>query len=485
MPPTVVVGLDGATFDLIGPWMERGDLPALRRIVDGGIHGELQSVLPPVTSPNWKAYATGKNPGKLGIYWWQNVDVRNRRVYLPRERYHEQTEYWEILAEQDRVGVINVPTTYPPKDVGEFLIAGPPDGHNEGYATPPSLERRLNEEFDYRVRKRGMLHDGNPEAYEEVLDLIDLRFRVARQLFEEYDLSFLQVTTFYLNSLHHHLWDGADTKRGWEIVDDHLSALLDADVDLVLMSDHGHAPIETVFNVNAWLERQGYLQYDSAVADTLYSAGINADRLKRVLIRADDVVPITDLRGVAERFAPQWFLNRLPNESGELGGSKHEAIDWDASVAVGSAQGPVYLIVDPESPRYERVREELMEAFGSLRDPLGRPVASAVHRGEEVYHGPYVESGPDIVIEKSDHVNVREGLGSDEVFPTVDPNWSGVNTRRGIFAAIGPSFRTGTVDDLSILDLAPTLLSLRGAPVPDDMDGRVRTSLFADSVEAP
>lgn len=52
MPKTVVVGLDGATLDLIRPWVTQGELPAVRRILDQGVYGDLESVLPPVTSPN-------------------------------------------------------------------------------------------------------------------------------------------------------------------------------------------------------------------------------------------------------------------------------------------------------------------------------------------------------------------------------------------------------------------------------------------------
>lgn len=479
MPKTVVVGLDGATLDLIRPWITQGELPAVRQILDEGVYGDLESVLPPVTSPNWKAYSTGKNPGKLGVFWWRNVDVENRRVYLPQERYHEHTEYWEILAERERVGVVNVPTTYPPKADVDVLISGPPDGRNQDYTAPPELQERLEREFDYRVTKRGMLHDGDAEAYEEVLDLIDLRFRVAKQLVDDYDLSFLHVTTFYLNSLHHHLWDGEYTKRGWKIVDDHLAEFLDAGHDLVLMSDHGHAPIEEVFNINVWLEENGYLTYDSTIADTLHTAGINADRLKRILVHADRLVPIDDLRGQAEALAPQWVLNRLPDEDGELGGSKHEIVDWDETDAIASAQGPVYLTMGREDPRYEQLREELIAAFEALTGPDGRPIANAVYRSEEEYSGAYLEEGPDIVIDKAKHVNIREGLGASDVFPESDPSWSGVNKREGLFAAIGPSFRSGTIDDLSILDLAPTLLHLHERPIPEDMDGQVRRSVFA------
>lgn len=479
MPRTVVVGLDGATRRLIQPWIDAGELPTLKRVFEQGVSGDLQSVLPPVTSPNWKAYATGKNPGKIGVFWWQNIDVDNRRSHLPAERYHTNDEYWELLADDYRVGVVNVPTTYPPKSVGEFLIAGPPDAANTGYGYPESLESRLNEEFDYQVRKETHLKTGDDVAFEEVLDLIDLRFRVAKRLADESDLEFLQVTTFYLNSLHHHLWNADYVKQGWQVVDDHLAEFLEGGDNLVLMSDHGHSEIETVWYINNWLAREGYLTYESEVAEGFHKLGINSDRLKRIVSRANRRLSNVDLEARLTDLTPDWLLDRLPNESGELGGTKHDIIDWESTAAIASAQGPVYLTADPGSQQYTEIRTDLMERFAELTGPDGRPLAREVLPKETVYEGPYVDEAPDIVIDKAPHVNIRENLGGERVFAEADDSWNGVNRREGMFAAVGPAFTEGEVEGLSILDLAPTLLHMHGQPVPREMDGEVRQDIFA------
>ena len=64
----LIIGIDGATFDLIRPWSDEGYLPNLKRLADGGVHGELASTLPPVTSPAWPTFMTGCNPGKHGVF---------------------------------------------------------------------------------------------------------------------------------------------------------------------------------------------------------------------------------------------------------------------------------------------------------------------------------------------------------------------------------------------------------------------------------
>jgi predicted AlkP superfamily phosphohydrolase/phosphomutase len=477
--PTVVLGLDGAGFELIEPWLEAGKLPNIKRAVDTGVRGDLQSVLPPVTSPNWKAYATGKNPGKIGIYWWENIDVEGQRVYYPNERKHQNTEFWEYLATSGGAGVVGVPTTYPPKTLDGFVIAGAPDGMNHGYAAPGELEQRLEREFDYRVLKETRLADDVDGAAAEIHDLIDLRFRVAKQLQEEYDVEFLQVTTFYLNSLHHFLWDHEHTLKGWKIIDEHLESFLDDGWNVVLMSDHGSTEIRTVFHINTWLERKGYLKADTGLAEVVHRVGINTDRLFRL-------AQTLGLERTAKRLAPKWLLKYIPSESGELEREgKEGTMDWDRTDVVASGQGPVYITVDRDSPRYEQLRSELIDELTGLRDPSGNPVASAVHRGEDIYHGPYLDEAPDLVIEQAAGVHIPGNVGRNEVFShPSDDVWRGENKRSGLFVATGPAFAPGEVADISILDLAPTLLHLHGHQIPDDMDGTVRKEVFATGSDA-
>jgi arylsulfatase A-like enzyme len=56
----------------------------------------------------------------------------------------------------------------------------------------------------------------------------------------------------------------------------------------------------------------------------------------------------------------------------------------------------------------------------------------------------------------------------------------GRHRRYGILLALGPGVSAGPIDGATIVDVAPTALHAMGLPVPDDMDGRVLTELFAD-----
>jgi predicted AlkP superfamily phosphohydrolase/phosphomutase len=119
---TLVLGLDGASFELLGPWMEEGALPNLQRLAERGVAEDMQSCLPPVTCPNWQCYATGTNPGKLGVFWWEAVDreaseVRNTSGAGQFDGRH----YWTLL--DGDAAVVNLPTSYPPPEIDELPAA--------------------------------------------------------------------------------------------------------------------------------------------------------------------------------------------------------------------------------------------------------------------------------------------------------------------------------------------------------------------------
>ena len=70
----LVIGLDGATWDLIGPWADSGELPLFKKLRDEGAWGPLRSVTPNLTPPGWTTAFTGVNPGKHGVFDFFSLD---------------------------------------------------------------------------------------------------------------------------------------------------------------------------------------------------------------------------------------------------------------------------------------------------------------------------------------------------------------------------------------------------------------------------
>ena len=471
----VVLGLDGACFELINPWLKNGSLPNLRKLVKDGVSGPLESWPPPVTCPSWKCYSTGLNPGKLGVYWWQIVDVRRRRISIPSSRSFRGKEIWDYLAEAGfSSGVLNMPTTYPPKPIKGFMVAGGPLSLEIGYAYPPWLEERLRQ-MGYRVhpKERISSREKAVEAFDELLELFEMRFKVAYRLAKEFQVNFLHLTIFYINTLHHFLWDHPLVKRAWQAIDELVGWVLSAwDVeDIIIISDHGSNPIKSVFAVNAWLKREGYLRFSSGrLKGVLAKLGLTRERLGPLLARLIGEKAVSRL---SSSTVPQALI---PSGIGE--------IDWASSKALGSGQGPLYLLgTERGSEEYEKLRDELIEKLEGLRDPrTGLKVIAKAHRAEELY-GSLFGPAPDIILEQSPGCHIEGSLAAEKPFGEPD-KWAAENAKYGLFIAHGPDFKKGLrVEGAKITDVAPTVLCLYGLRAPTYMDGHVLVEALAPKAQ--
>jgi predicted AlkP superfamily phosphohydrolase/phosphomutase len=480
MTRTFVAGLDGASWRLLDPWIEAGELPNLASLRGAGTWAESRSCLPPVTFPNWKCYSSGKGPGGFGVYWFERIDLADGRIEVVDGRDFRTAELWDYLNAAGRsAGVVNMPTMYPPREIDGVVVAGGPDAVegeyrsiSSGYTSPAALARELEDRFDYRVHPDPLLSSKEERGaeVEAILDLLDARFEVALHLLEERELDFVHVTLFYLNVLHHFFWNEDPTLRAWRLVDEWLGRLADLeDTDLVLVSDHGSAPTTTEFYVNEWLAENGYQARQRTVEDVLRPIGLDRENVLRIAKRAG----VVDL--LAER-VPERIQQLIPQRAGLKRGRKLEAIDLDRTKAVASAQGPIYV-----NPAFdvEAVQAELVADLRTVEDDDG-PLFTDVSRGDEVYTGPYVDEGPDVVVDQRPGVHVNDGIGGGTIRSKPD-RWAAENTRSGIFLAAGPSFDArGERDRISILDVAPTLLAAAGAGVPTDMRGDVLPILSAE-----
>ncbi|WP_254840510.1 alkaline phosphatase family protein [Natronomonas marina] len=479
---TVVLGLDGGSFELIQPWLDEGRLPNFSTLVTEGTAADMQSCLPPVTCPNWQCYATGTNPGKLGVFWWESVDRAAERIEnRSRSDDFDGVYFWRLL--EDEPAVINLPTSYPPSCTEGIHVAGGPGAEQTGYTYPDSLEAELEREYDYAVHPERMSllseEASDNECVDEIYELIDTRFDVLEDLLTDGEHEFVHVTVFYLNVLQHFYWDMDVVRRAWERIDERVGRLLSMEAleHLFVMSDHGANEIRTTVRINAWLAQNGYLQTRSSISDYLHAVGLTRERVRPVLARLE-------IEWLARRLLPERIQMYLPDEEGSVDKSaKESVVDWRRSQAVASGQGPLYVLADDPVER-KRIAAELVSDLEGLTDLSGAPVFDQVLRGEEVYIGEYVERGPDIVLDQAPGVHIEGKIGVEDVFGSPE-TWRGENKDTGLFVGYGPDIdASATLDGMHILDIAPTLLHLHGNAVPERMDGTVRRGLF-ESGSAP
>ncbi|WP_273836838.1 alkaline phosphatase family protein [Halococcus sp. PRR34] len=480
MTRTFVVGLDGASWRLLDPWIEAGELPNLADIRSESAWAESRSCLPPVTFPNWKCYSSGKDPGSFGVFWFERVDLANDTIVTVDRQDFQTAELWDYLNDAGHsTGVVNMPTMYPPRDLDGYLVCGGPstvEGEyrsiSSGYTSPTDLAEDIENRFDYQVHPDPLLSSNKErgEEVEAILSVLEQRFEVALHLFEEQNLDFMHVTLFYLNVLHHFFWDDKPTLRAWRLVDEWLGKLVELDnTNLVLVSDHGSAPTTTEFYINEWLAANGYQARRRTVEDILRTIGLDRETALDLAKRAG----VVDLLA---RTVPERFQQMVPQQAGAKRGRKLDAIDLSQTKAVASSQGPIYL-----NPVFdvEEIRENLIADLRTVTDDEGA-LFTSVHRGKDIYTDPYVADGPDIVIDQRPGVHVNDGIGGGTI-QTEPDRWAAENTPHGIFVAIGPDFNSsGEIEPINILDIAPTLLASNGVDIPTDMHGDVLPILTAE-----
>ncbi|MBX0285478.1 alkaline phosphatase family protein [Haloarcula salinisoli] len=463
MTETIVLGLDGANWALLEPWLDDGRLPNIQALKEEGVWTDMHSCFPPVTCPNWRCYSTGKNPGKLGVFWWETIDTDRRTLTTPDSRSFKSANYWDYLNENGQTaGIMNLPMTYPPFEVDEYMIAGGPGSEQDAYTHPPELGERLDTD-GYRLHPESpVTGKEDREEADGLVELIEQRLETFREQLEAEDVDVAHCTVFYINVLQHFFWRGEPTRRAWEVIDEQIGAIRDdhPDATLLLMSDHGCKDVDTVFYVNSWLESEGYLVTKTETADVFDRYGVNKKRLSKLAHNLG-------IHSLVTRLAPDRLTEQIPeDEEGFKREQKLEKVDWEQSSAVASGQGLVYVIDDdPDTVK------RLIDDLAALENDAGEPIARQVMRREEAYEGPYVEDAPEIVFDQRPGVHASGAIGSNPIFSDVG-HWEAENVRTGLFLADGPDVDATDLDGpISITDVAPTVLHSVDCSVPTDMDG--------------
>ena len=150
----LVIALAEATFDLIIPWMEQGELPALKKFFEEGTTGNLKSSIPMITPQIWGNIVTGKNPGLHGLFdfWQRGNDGKFKEINGSQVKVKT---IWKILSENGlNSGIVNIPFTYPPQKIKGFMISGEDaPGAHPSIAYPKKLYYEIVEKFGkYRLK---------------------------------------------------------------------------------------------------------------------------------------------------------------------------------------------------------------------------------------------------------------------------------------------------------------------------------------------
>ena len=480
MTKVLVIGLDGATWNLLEPWAKEGTLPTIKRLMGAGVWGKLESTIPFITFPAWKCYSTGKNPGKLGVFLFLKLDITNKKIVVHNARDFKSKEIWDYLGENGlKCGVINMPGTYPTKKINGFIVAGyPAEDHN--YTYPRSLETELKSKGYTIHPKIALDKDSFKKKITYIKDLFSSRFDLAK---EHKDSDFLHLTIFYIDDIQHFVWNDYHTvKEYWRHLDKEISEIIDDigdDCYVFLMSDHGFNKLNNTFFINNWLLKHGYI--------TLVQQNVKMHIAKH-LPESKTISRILDRLGLL------WIIKFIPTNIKKTAVKQRfdflHLIDWNATTAVGIGGGVGMLYINnkdklKDEQEYITLKEDLKKELENMRDPTTGDKPMDVFKREDVYKGPYVSEAPELIITPKSGYQIMEVLSdSGNIFGECPRGREAFHERYGIFLAYGPDIKKGVeIQDAKIYDLAPTILHIFGTPIPKDMDGRVLKEIFKEDSE--
>jgi predicted AlkP superfamily phosphohydrolase/phosphomutase len=500
----LVIGLDGASFNVLDALIDKGYLPNLAALIKGGSRANLETTFPPITAVAWSSFMTGKNPGKHGIFEFVRRDRNSKREMAVNASFRQGRTLWDMLGDAGkRVIVHNFPCTYPPRPVNGLLISDfmTPRGKRD-FAYPVSLLSELEEKFGpYRLHLSETYGSSGPEGVlNELNDELEYKARVTEYLMNEYEWDAFFQYFWGTDRIQHELWHIFDEdhprhnkeeaakyreqvyayfRRVDEIVGE-LIARAGQDAFVWVVSDHGFGPAHKYCSFNLWLLQERFLRLKSDALTRLkhlmFKLGITPEMAFKI-VRSLPLGGLRPARGVSTQAGASKLLSTVFLSFND--------VDWSRTVAFSKGNyGQIFINLEGREPNgsvsqseYDGVCNKIVERLKALRDPLnGQQWVGDVFRRDQIYKGPLVDEAPDIAFLPRDmrYLPLGNADFTSNKFMVDAFGISGCHRMHGVMIANGGPVLAGQkMPEAHIYDVAPTMLYLLGQDIPDDMDGRI------------
>jgi len=456
--------------------MRAGELPFLASVAARGARATAQSVYPAKTIPAWYSFATGRDPGELGVFGFMEPDGGPGLSHFV-QTFRPAEAFWDTLSRAGaKVGVLNLPigAGYP---VHGFILPG---FFSDSSATfPVGLRRDIESALGcpypselpvYRTPDRGRWMASATRA-------VELRAQSAAMLAARERPDLLFVLFRETDRIEHQMWNELarpvdaippDLRAFWRSVDTACAAIDRAFREgggaaaTFVVSDHGHGAIRSEFLTNRWLAEEGFLRFSSG--DRLDGRRL----LSKALLASQRYASGRWLsRPVAEalRHPRLAAVQRLLSGSTSFE-STAPRIDWRRSLAY-SYPVPEGIYLNRYNPdltpeRAAEVVRDLTHRLESYRD-----ARIEVLEPSTIYRGRNLDRAPALFI-RIDGMETEPWMDFryDRPLLRERPTFfygSGTHRMGGILLAAGDGVRplpAGT--SVGLTDLAPTILESMG-----------------------
>jgi len=495
-----IIGLDGGTWDILKPLMEEGVMPNLSKLVNEGTSGILKSTIPPVTAPAWASFQTGVNPGKHGIYEFNQYKPGSYRTFFVSSNNIKEETIWQRLSKhRKKIISVNVPLTYPPRKINGYMITGMlTPGIKSNFTYPPELAKEiLKIEKNYTIITTQQYFNvwGLEKFINKLIKTEKKRLKITRYLINKYEWDLAMVHFHSSDVLQHALYcyiDRKDTHFNidtynricsfYKSLDENLGDLLNnlpKTTLKIIISDHGFGPVYKTIYINNFLIEKGFIKLEE------FS-----------LFKKNLLIFMKFLRRMDRKYIRFLFS---PSKRAKLRGKVRldKIIDWSRTKSFminGWVYGNIYLNCIGREEKglinfgkeYDDLRIELSKLFLALKDPeTNKRIIKKVLKREEIYKGECLNNAPDLILIPEDGYEFSStfiGKSEDLIRKNkLKESHTGSHRREGICVFNGEFIKKGEIlKEAYIEDLFPTILYYFGINIPKYIDGKVLTSIFRE-----
>lgn len=512
----LLIGIDGATPDLVERLTSTGQMPNLRALMRHGVYGHLQSSANLDPCCAWSSLLTGVNPGKHGVWGMQNLMPESYQWHPAHARMLRAPTLPQMLSERGHeAGTVFVPMTFPAREAEWTTVSGwlAPSSDAEGFAHPgrvASMAARKLRDVPLNVRVGPLAAAGRyQEALEQAIEAMRGKAAFIEELLADHRWDMLAVNFVELERMLRWCWHLFDRKHSsfreelytahgkiitqmHEEVDAIIGRLMEAlepDDYLLIVSGYGMG-----LNSRAALcvpELMGYLDL---FATRSSAEGLWHDLMSRSARLIDGA--LETLQGILPAFLADMLPQPLEQEQPSRGESD-SWLDYERSWVIPAPGGHLYFHHENEFPHgivsngtSDRLSLQISSALQTAIDPAtGRRPLDWARDRERVCSGPFMNRLPHLVT-RWDHKRVVEGLtatGRDGRVKVARPpagrNSPGLPAPEGIIIAAGKGLHSGVrIEGARVEDVAATVMYLRGERVPTYFDGQVLRQAFVDAM---
>jgi len=491
----LVVGWDGGSFNVLDQMLNKGLMPNLCSLLKNGVRAPFISTIPPITSPAWTSFRTGKTPGNHGIFGFfktPDFSLDSKNIERHTADNIKEPTFWNILNRHGkRVSVVDMPFTDPVEKIDGVMVSGMITRAKRGVlAYPENVGERLIDTFpDYFGQALTDGIDTSAKFLDHLITSLEWKRQEDLYLMGRYEWDCYVTIFSAVDTLQHYFWKFIDTGCTAYIEDKKISERIDSffrklddilgdylefvtEDDLVfVVSDHGFGAANYVVYVNNLLEEWGQLKIRHG-RNSFKDLWLNKTEIKKVLKKLD----FLHLRAIISKETRK-RVNALLEAN--------LPVVWNESKAYLRANSEEGLYINREAKfcqgnvkteDYEKFVDFLAAKLAGLTNPEnGDKVFEFVRRRQDVHRGVYQDDAPDIILRPTQGYVLRcYKRGGKAVERYDDAFLSGTHSQEGIFIAKGPTFKQNMrAGPVNIEDFVPILLYSLGVPIPKNLDGRI------------